>query len=277
MRHLITTYCNQYKGSFLIDHWLKSLKSNIDLTNIDIMVIDFGLTDEQVSILKKQGVIVNPQIPEGRMSNLHYKYLTEFLNTHEYDQVLYSDCGDLIFQQDISGLFEIAKEKYKAVLEPEFNFKLHRITLGFNDVKKDRLPLIQKELGNRPTLNGGFVLGPAKKMAEIWPIYSSMCNDIQVHGTDQLIINYIFYKNDFEILPRKYNYVTFLNAEKISKDKNDFFVNDEGIIPIVHNAGRYNFARAIADFGYKQGRIKPRIFPAAFRLYYKLIKHLYPG
>jgi hypothetical protein len=281
MKTLISTYCNRYKGDFLIHHWLKSLQANVNLAGIDIMVIDFGLTDEQVKLLKDRGVIVNKQEPEkGRMSNYQYKFLGEYLKAHpEYKQVLYSDCGDLIFQKDISHLFSICPDQLRLVPEPGFNYYLHRLTLGFQDVKKEKIKDIKKVLGAHSTCNCGFVIGPAHLIASVWDFYTENCNAADVHGTDQLIINYLAYKNGFEKLPGKYNYVTFLKTEKISKDTTGFYTLNGEVLPVVHNAGRYNFARAITDFGYMQGTSKKRTFifliSACYRVLDKFARIIY--
>ncbi len=278
MKHLITTYCNAYKGDFLIGHWLRSLKEQVDLRNIDILVIDFGLDPSQVLTLQAQDVIVLPQDkPRGRMSNVQYSCLAKYLEEHPiYDQVLYSDCGDLIFQTDISHLFQLSPDKMKLVLEPDFNFHLHRITLGLKDVRPEKISLIRDTIGNNPTANCGFVLGPAEKMASIWEEYSTLCHSADVHGTDQLIINYLGYREGFHILEDRYNYVAFLKREKLRQDKDGFFINADGRIAVVHNAGKYDFARSITDFGYRQGRVKPRYFTILFSWYYSLLK-MVPG
>src|SRR4051794_17138122 len=101
MPHLIETYVNAGRGDYLIDHWLRSLRDNVDLRDVDILVTDYGMTDEQVGRLREQGVIVRPGELIGRMSNVHYRDLAAFLRERDYDQVLYCDCGDVIFQSDI--------------------------------------------------------------------------------------------------------------------------------------------------------------------------------
>lgn len=275
MKNLITTYSNKYKGDFLINDWLVSLKENVDLSNIDILVTDFGLTDEQRERLILEGVVVNRQEPKGRMSNYHYKFLREFLLENDtYDQVLYSDCGDVIFQSDISHLFQMDKHLFKAVIEPEFSFLLHKKTLGFQDLKRDSIPEIERVLGKNPTVNGGFLIGPSRKMLDIWTEYNKFCHDIGVHGTDQLIISYLLYKEGFHELHKKYNYVTFLNTDNFWMNEENFYENKEGIIPVVHNAGRYDFARAIDNFGYKQGNVKPKAWSYLFIYHYRLLKLL---
>ena len=159
MTHLIYTYCNEGKGDFLIEHWLKSLRLNVCLSKIDVMVIDFGLSPAQRAALLENGVIVWPGTRDGRMSNIQYRHLADFLRVHpHYDQVAYSDCGDLVFQADISGLFERERAKFKAVLEPDFNFGLHKLTLGLRDFKPEKIDDIEHLLGRQPTANCGFLV-----------------------------------------------------------------------------------------------------------------------
>jgi hypothetical protein len=273
MKNLITTYCNAFKGDFMINHWLRSIREQVDLSNTDIMVIDFGLSGQQVQALHAKGVIVNKQQrPPGRMSNVQYQCLSEYLDHNPvYDQVLYSDCGDLIFQADVSHLFSLAPDRMRLVLEPDFNFNLHKVTLGLKDIRPEKIPLIRQVIGDRPTANCGFVLGPARKMASIWNEYAEICHSAEVHGTDQLVINYICYRDGFEVLDEKYNYVAFLKRGKLHQDKDGFFLNARGRIPVVHNAGKYDFARTISGFGYRQGKIKPRFFTILFSWYYKMV------
>ncbi|CAM4218728.1 glycosyltransferase [Zobellia nedashkovskayae] len=275
MKNLIVTYCNKYKGDFLINNWLLSLRKNVDLSNIDILVTDFGLTEEQKEELISEGVIVQSKEPKGRMSNYHYKFLREFLLENiNYNQVLYSDCGDVIFQSDISHLFKLSKHQFKAAIEPEFNFILHKKTLGFQDIKSESIMEIEKILGENPTVNGGFIIGPSSKMKDIWTEYNKFCHNIDVHGTDQLIISYILYKEGFCELPKKYNYVTFLNTESFWINRQKFYENEDGIIPVVHNAGRYDFARAIDNFGYKKGKVRPKAWSYLFIYHYRLLKRI---
>jgi lipopolysaccharide biosynthesis glycosyltransferase len=273
MRSLIATYCNQNKGDFLIDDWLYSIKTHVNLKDIDIMVIDFGLNDEQVSKLKAHGVIINTQTPlAGRMSNFQYKFLTAFLQKNPiYSQVLYCDCGDIIFQEDISHLFTLEPDKFRLVVEPDFNFTLHRIILGLSDVKPGKIRMIRDKIGRSSTVNCGFVLGPAARMASIWQEYVSLCDTTFVHGTDQLVINYIAYREGFHKLSSTFNYVTFLKNERLRVDKEGFFVTNIGRINVVHNAGKYEFARSISGFGYKKGTVKNRARLLMFRYFFKLL------
>lgn len=210
----------------------------------------------------------------GRMSNYQYKCLADFLEHHTYDQILYSDCGDVIFQSDISHLFEIGKDKFKAVVEPNFNFFLHKWTLGLKDFKKEKIKEIERVLSDKNTVNGGFVIGPSVKFSQIWQQYLELCHDMKVHGTDQLVLNYIMYRDGFEQLHKKYNYITFLNEEDYRVNEDGLYENDHGVIPVVHNAGRYDFARAVSNFGFKKGEIRPKIYAQLFILYYRSLNQI---
>jgi hypothetical protein len=226
--------------------------------------------------LTEKGVLLWPGIPDGRMSNVQYRHLAEFLREHpHYDQVAYSDCGDLVFQADISALFEPMGSTFKAVLEPDFNFGLHRLTLGLRDFRPEKVAALERELGRHPTANCGFLIGPAAEMAEIWTAYTAMCRGVDAHGTDQLLINYIMRRKGFEEQPRRYNYVVFLNSEYFFYDADRFLRDRDGIVPVVHNAGRYDIVRTIANFGYRQGRIKPWIYPFAIRCFYRVLDVFY--
>uniref|UniRef100_E6QWM2 Uncharacterized protein n=1 Tax=mine drainage metagenome TaxID=410659 RepID=E6QWM2_9ZZZZ len=276
MAHVLYTHCDAGKGDTLIDHWLRSAKLHVDLTDIEIVVIDFGLTETQRAQLRNEGVTLWPARADGRTPNIQYREIAAYLATRpDIDQVVYSDCGDLVFQADITPILKYEKTKMKAVVEPEFNLALHGITLGFGDVRPEWLAEIRKMLGERPTANCGFVVGPREKMASVWATYRTFCHGVALHGTDQLIINYILRRDGFVELERIWNYVTFLNGERFYYDSDRFLCNREGRIPVVHNAGRYDSVRTITGFGYRCGRIRPRAFSESIRLFYRSLNWLH--
>jgi len=47
MRHLIATCSDARYGDFLLQHWLRSLQASVDLHDIDVAVLDYGLTPQQ--------------------------------------------------------------------------------------------------------------------------------------------------------------------------------------------------------------------------------------
>src|SRR5260370_12707328 len=182
MAHLIETYADFRRGDFLSNHWLRSLKDNVDLRDVDILVHNYGLTDSQVNQLRELGARVVPAVRDGRMSNIHYRDLADYLRNHEYDQVLYSDGGDIIFQSDIRPLFENHKDSYRGVCEDVFTLPMHRWTLGVDDLKDDSYATLKHLLHQKPMINGGFVLAPAKRLPHFWDEYLSLCRDQRRHA-----------------------------------------------------------------------------------------------
>ena len=116
----------------MIEHWLFSVKQHVTLESIDLMVVDFGLSDDQRAQLRANGVIIWPAKLDGRWSNIQYRELAAFLDQSpvDYDQVVYSDCGDIVFQADIRPILDTYKDQIRAVIEPEFGLVLHGLTLG---------------------------------------------------------------------------------------------------------------------------------------------------
>ena len=70
MRHVMITSGDERYGDFLMDHWLVSLLDNVDLGNIDVYVIDFGLRKEQREVARVQGDPMSC-VGRGRQHNQH--------------------------------------------------------------------------------------------------------------------------------------------------------------------------------------------------------------
>jgi hypothetical protein len=149
------------------------------------------------------------------------------------------------------------------------------MTLGFGDVRPERLAEIRATIGEQPTANCGIVVGPRDKMMAIWDTYQAFCHGVDLHGTDQLIINYILRRDGFIELDRAWNYVTFINSDRFYYDADGFLCNHAGRIPVVHNAGRHDLVRTITGFGYRCGKIKPRAYTESIRLFYRAIDRLH--
>lgn len=276
MVNVLYTHCNAGAGDILINHWLRSAKLHINLTHIEIVVIDFGLNEHQREQLREEGVELWPALPDGRTPNIQYREIARYLATRpDVDQVVYSDCGDLIFQADIAPILQHHKSMLRAVPEPEFNVALHGMTLGFGDVRPERLDEIRATIGGANTANCGIVVGPRDKMMAIWGTYQAYCHGVDLHGTDQLIINFILRRDGFIELDREYNYVTFINGQRFYYDAEGFLCNHAGRIAVVHNAGRYNSVRTISGFGYRCGRVKPRVYTESIRLLYRALDRLH--
>jgi hypothetical protein len=272
MVNILYAHCKAGKGDILIKDWLRSVKLHINLTGIKIVVIDFGLNEQQREQLRKEDVQLWSDTPGGRTPNIQYREIAKFLATRpDIDQVVYSDCGDLIFQDDITPLLKYKTLMMKAVVEQEFNLALHGLTLGFGDVRPEWLADIRNTIRKLPTENCGFVVGPREKIASIWETYQTFCHGVDLHGTDQLIINYILRRDGSVELDRISNYVTFINGQRSQYDAEGFLCNRDGRIPVAHNAGRYDSVRSIKGFGYRSGPIRPRVYTESIRLLYRTL------
>ncbi|GAB1482708.1 hypothetical protein MASR2M78_15240 [Treponema sp.] len=99
-------------------HWLSSLRTNVDISNLDIAILDYGLSLAQRYYLEHEGIIVRSGHRDGHVAVLRYREFAALLRDHpEYQQALLCDSGDMLFQGDISGLFNEHVDSYRAVCE----------------------------------------------------------------------------------------------------------------------------------------------------------------
>jgi len=139
----------------LIDHWLRSLHENVELSQIDVVVWDYGLTEEQAATLQSRETIVHRCKRDGHITNIRHRDLAAFLRAAPYDQVASIDGGDIIFQTDISPLFARDTDAVRAAVEPGFTGGLHQALLGADDLRPDCRAEILKFMRDRPEVNGG--------------------------------------------------------------------------------------------------------------------------
>lgn len=197
IKHIIITSCNARYGDFLINHWLRSLKDNVNLENIDVLVIDYGLTKEQIKELKKQKVILYKGRNDGIINNVRFRDVVDFLEENDYDQVLSLDGGDLIFQSDISNIFDknkdyirIVSEQYFLNLISKFFIYLFLIT-NINSFSREKYNQIRKLIIKNDMINVGFILAPSKKFKKICIDCDSMNKSQHAWGADQLALTYL--------------------------------------------------------------------------------------
>src|SRR3989344_1599804 len=254
MKHVIITTSDARFEDFVYNHWLKSLQANVNLSNIDVAIFDYGLSEEQVEELKKKGVIVYKCVKDNLVNNIRFRDAASFLKEKEYDQVMITDGGDLIFQTDISPLFEENKDQKRAACEDiqhVFEDLFMKDAFFEEDEKK-----IKKMLEGTQMVNVGVVLGPAKKFASLSEETIKMIKGMDKFGPDQLAINYILYRDGFVKLDRKYNFVITTSSREFRIEKGVFYFKDGEKIPIVHNAGRYDYSRPVENFGFGEDRNK---------------------
>jgi hypothetical protein len=246
-KFLIITAADSNCGDFVIKHWLKSLMDTTNLSQIDIAILDYGLTKEQKSILSKNAKVINC-VRDGHVVNIRYRDVLNFLRKNEYAQVLACDGGDIIFQRDIAFLFEKNKTKFRATFENlESNFLEY--LLEFDPFPKDLEKEIVKTLKNKKIINGGLIVAPSNKFKHLCENMNKWIKNKNIYGPDQVILNYTLYHEGFVPLSSSLNYVVHNNAE--FKLKNGIFFDEYGEkIFVVHNTGRYNWIRAIKNFGH---------------------------
>lgn len=250
-RHAIITCANEKAGDFVIDHWLKSLKANVNLKNTDVVVIDYGLSLNQKELLKKKGVIIVEGMKNLHIVNKRFFDAGAFLEKHRYDQVLFIDGGDTIFQTDISDVFEKNKNYFRVVpLGMEVLFFEWYIGIYGNFEKKVK-ERIWRALKNKPVINAGVIFAPAKKFAELCHHMKKAIKNKTTFGPDQVIVNYFLYKKSpFKFLDEKYNFMMSTVKDGFDIKRGVFYKKSGEKIAIVHNAGAINFFRPIEDFGY---------------------------
>ncbi len=254
----IMTSSDSKYGDFLVNHWLKSLKNNIDNNTVDIIVFNYGLTKEQKKYLINKKVIVVDCIRDGLVNNLRFKDMLNFLNQRNYSQVMSCDGGDIIFQDNIMNLFTEKKDEVKVVVEElfvPFN-ELFLFSRSFESLKKEVL----KKLKNKKVINSGMIVSPATKFKKICSEMNLLIENKNVWGPDQVILNYLLYRDGFYPLEEKYNFVISTTKERFKVKEGIFLDKESKPIKIVHNAGGKDFNRPIKNFGYGENCNKLRIY-----------------
>src|SRR5512146_1522882 len=105
-KNVIITSANGKISGFLYNHWFKSLKDNVDLRDTDVVVIDYGISNKYKKRLLKDNVIIFKGSPKAHIVNKRFFDAKRFLMKKRYDQVLFIDGGDVIFQKDVSKVMD---------------------------------------------------------------------------------------------------------------------------------------------------------------------------
>lgn len=248
MKNAIITMSDAKYGCFLINHWLASLHHNVNLKNTDIIVLDYGLTDIQVEMLVKKGVIVRKCIRDGHVNIIRFRDIPRTISKKSYGQIMMCDGGDIIFQSDVSTLFDKDRGKFRAVCEginPPFEVYLNSKFFSNEDVKK-----ISKTIKGRKMINAGVMIASKGNIARLCKKTYAMVRDKSSFGPDQLVVNYILFNEGFKELDSGYNYVVTTARRPFYVKNGVFYFTNGKIIPIVHNAGNYLIFRTVRDFGY---------------------------
>jgi len=248
MKNIIITSTDATYGDFLINHWLKSLKENVNLTNIDILVLDYGLTNIQIKKLNKEPVILKKCVRNGHVVTIRFRDIYNFLKNNKYDQVLSIDSGDVIFQSDINHLFNENKNTFRAFCEKKAFLNFNNVFLkGYFDSKniKNMKPILK----NRFPINGGVILSSANKFKQLAKEIFTLVKNKTTYGPDQVAMNYVLYRDGFKELSEEYNTI-LCSSHNFYIKKGIFYLSDGKKVQIVHNAGGYSYFRGVNNFGY---------------------------
>jgi hypothetical protein len=265
-RHAIFTASDGRSTTFLLKHWLVSLHKHVDLANVDVNVLDYGLSDNQRAELQVHGIHCHKCVKDGQVGDIRIRDVAAIAEAADYDQVLSVDSGDLIFQANISHLFEQDKEHFRGVCE-EIRVPIHHVFMDLADFPRQVRQRLLTFLYDKPIVNGGFVLGPPAKFRLLWQSFQELGVGYQRYCTDQLVLNYVLHTHGFQELENRYNFVLVSMRSPFSIREGVFYDSAGKVIPVVHNAGMKNFTRKIGNFGYGREHNQKRwIAPIATRL-----------
>jgi hypothetical protein len=256
-KNLIITSCNEKYGDFLINSWIKSLLENINKRNLDIVILDYGLSDNQLKDIKNKNIKIIKCKKDGHITLIRFRDIKEFLIKNRYNQVLSVDGGDIIFQSDISEIFLKNKDKFRVVRE-HLRDPFMKQMLIKNPVSKELKNEILNILNKKMSINGGVIIAPSKKFIQLCNFIIENAKNVSYFGTDQFLINLYLYKNGFVEMPQKFNFMPSITNEKFKISEGVFLDKNNEKIPIVHNNGY--FFRAIKDFGIGKDKNKIKLF-----------------
>lgn len=251
MKNAIITAANARVGDFVINHWFASLADTNDLHTLDVVVIDYGLTDLQVNAMTEKGILVLPGMKQYHIVNKRFFDAAAFLKKNSYDQVLFVDSGDVIFQGDISKVFATNSDCFRIV--PLGKRILFYKWFIFNHFEEEIKREIWRVIRNKPVINAGVIFAPAKKFIELCDRMEKLIRDKKEFGPDQIVVNYHIYNDSFKFIDAKYNFMMSTAYAGFRIKKGAFYkLNGEKIV-IVHNAGQMDIFRPIYNFGYGEG------------------------
>ena len=145
---------------------------------------------------------------------------------------------------------------------PSLQHSITPILISREDFHPDRYREMADFLRGKPVINVGVFFGPSAKVRELWQQFQPFCRKIEKWGTDQLLLNYLLYRDGFRRLEDKFNFVIISTRTPFTIRQGKFYDAHGEIIPIVHNAGRYSAFRTIRRFGYGPNHnIRRRIMP----------------
>lgn len=246
-KYCIVTASDALYGDFLINHWFQSLRDNCSLDEIDVVVLDYGLSTDQRYYLKSHNVILRTCEKNGHVVIIRFRDLAQFLTSNPYKQVAMTDGGDIIFQDDILPVFTTEPDKFRGVpedLRSGFDIFLTEEFFSSQDKK-----CLSESLMSGAMVNAGFIVGSGEKMKLMGETVDRMVKIKEKFGPDQLVVNYLFRTEGFAPLDRRFNFVIATAKAKLTIENGRFFADSE-LIAVVHNSGNFSFFRPVENFGY---------------------------
>ncbi|MEM4267452.1 MAG: hypothetical protein QXK37_01330 [Candidatus Woesearchaeota archaeon] len=258
MKNAIITCSDEKCGDFLVNHWFFSLRTNVNLKDIDVVVLDYGMSEKQRSVLKEHGAILYRCVNDGPIVINRFRDAATFLTHKKYDQIMFCDGGDIIFQKDISHLFEENKKSFRVVCENLIQSRFIKLSLLIfkTGTKHEFLNLLNYIQGKK-MINTGLIIGNCRLLKTLCKETLSKI-DKKMFGADQLFINFYLYEHGFVELSEKYNFIPSVAREPFFIKKGIFYLKSGEVIPVVHNAGWLKPLRVVDNFGYKTAQLNKK-------------------
>lgn len=251
-RFLLAAACSARHGDFATRHWLPSLVEHVALDDIDVVLFDYGIGESSRRALRRAGIEVVEVRGRGDIRSSRHQALADLLRARPYEQATLVDCGDLIFQRDISNLFRQHTDQFRAVCEDvccDF--------LGFMMDGGDFEPSMWRHtlhtLRDHPMINGSGVLAPRERWLEFEQAFRNAAPSRDRFGTDQAFLNLYLHRKGFVRLPSTWNFSLKTTRESFTIRDSRFYDRHGELIAVVHNTGGKPASRAIRDFGYGRG------------------------
>lgn len=239
-------------AEFTLEDWYESLKAHSDLSALSVNVLDYGMTPRQVQEFERKRINVVPCQRDGHVNILRWRDIAKACLKNNYDQVMTTDGGDLIFQDDVNDLFDHDKNLIRAATE-DLGVPFQEV-FAKNKFSRENAHKIRTLLLGKRMINAGVILGPAKKIIELGEKISEIITDKSSFGPDQVAVNYILYQGGFKEISEKYNFVIASSSVGFTVKNSVFYFKSGEKIGIVHNAGEVSWKRPIRNFGYGPGK-----------------------
>jgi hypothetical protein len=211
-KDFIFTACsdNIFKDQFI--PFFASLRENTKF-NQTIIVIDYGINDENMKFLIDNGIRVIPSYGKYEIVSDRFISINRYIQGQSVEGKIFChyDC-DVWFNKDISHIFELSRQKQSVLCTKDVwhcGF-LHDCVSKEEHKEYNRNILFEVERRCGKVLQAGFVCGDSV----FWKTYAEYLEKLLLNGylknsfgSDELVLNLMyFYKESiFHIMPIGYN------------------------------------------------------------------------